>query len=185
MVVIADLPTKYGVFKIYAFSDDLIAIVKGEISEKENVCVRVHSECLTGDSFGSKRCDCGPQLDKSLEIISKEDGLIIYLRPHEGRGIGLLNKIKAYALQDKGMDTVEANHQLGFPSDLRSYEAATEVFNYFKIKSIKLLTNNPDKVKQLRKNGTIVIEHIPLKTEPNKYNKGYLNTKKEKMGHEL
>ncbi len=180
------LPTKFGDFKIYSFSDDIIALVNGDIKNSKNTLVRIHSECLTGDVFNSLRCDCRAQLEKSLELISKEgNGLVIYIRPHEGRGIGLKNKIKAYELQDKGADTVEANHQLGFPADKRTYTEAVSILNYFSLSSVRLLTNNPDKINYLKNNGISISEVVPLITEPTEHNKFYLETKKEKMGHLL
>lgn len=178
-------PTAFGDFRLIPYSDSKdchIALVMGDL--KENSLVRIHSECLTGDVFSSLRCDCGDQIKKAMEIISKEDsGAIIYLR-QEGRGIGLLNKLKAYALQDKGFDTVEANHELGFRADERTYEAAVHILKDLGLKKIRLLTNNPDKIKGL--NGSIeVTERIPLKGEVNGHNRKYLLTKKEKMGHEI
>lgn len=182
----AILPTKNGSFGIYSFSDDVLTLTKGDVNREPNLLVRVHSECLTGDVLGSLRCDCRAQLEKSLELISKEDkGLLIYIRSHEGRGIGLMNKIRAYELQDKGSDTVEANHQLGFSTDTRTYDAVKNVLDYFNITSIRLLTNNPDKVEQLKQNGIKIVERIPLRIQPTEHNKKYLETKKEKMGHFL
>ncbi len=185
-IPIASLPTRFGDFKIYSFSDDVITLVKGDVQNSKNLLVRIHSKCLTGDVFGSLRCDCRAQLEKSLELISKEGkGIVIYIRPHEGRGIGLKNKIRAYELQDKGADTVEANHQLGFPADNRSYTEAVSVLNYFKLSSIRLLTNNPDKITSLKNNGISISEIIPLITESTEHNKFYLETKKKKLGHTL
>ncbi|MDD5022542.1 MAG: GTP cyclohydrolase II [Candidatus ainarchaeum sp.] len=181
----AVLPTSFGQFTIYSFSDDLIALVKGDIFNTENILVRVHSECLTSEIFQSLRCDCKKQLDKSLELISKEGGLLIYLRNQEGRGIGLNNKIKAYELQDGGLDTVDANHQLGFASDLRSYKEVKKILDFFNIKKIRLLTNNPDKMDQLSTNGVIITERIPLIIPPSEHSKNYLTTKKDKLGHWL
>lgn len=182
----AFLPTRVGAFRVLSFSDDVLVLVKGNIKEASNVLLRVHSECLTGDVFGSLRCDCKAQLEKAIDLISKEEkGLLVYIRPHEGRGIGLENKIKAYELQDNGLDTVEANHQLGFPSDKRTYEAVKEVLDYFSITSIILLTNNPNKIKQIEQNGIKIAKTLPLKTEPTEHNENYLKTKKEKMGHLL
>lgn len=182
----AVLPTEFGQFTIYSFSNDVISLIKGNVKKELDLLVRVHSECLTGDVLGSLRCDCRAQLEKSIDLISKEkNGLLIYIRSHEGRGIGLMNKIKAYELQDNGSDTMEANHQLGFVSDKRTYNMVKEVLSYFQITSIRLLTNNPDKVIQLEQNGIKISEVIPLKTEPTEYNKNYLETKKEKMGHLL
>ncbi len=177
----ANLPTKFGDFKIIAFKEgekEHLAIFKEPFSE--SALVRVHSECLTGDALGSLKCDCGEQLQHSLEMISKEGGLVIYLR-QEGRNIGLLNKVNAYALQDEGLDTVEANHQLGFLDDERSYEMVEFILEYFGINKIRLLTNNPRKIKSIK--GIEIEKRIPLVIEPNRYNKNYIKTKKEKMGH--
>ena len=182
------LPTKFGDFKMAAFSDEIekkeyIAVFKGDLRGKEDVLVRLHSECLTGDIFGSKRCDCGDQLHKSLESINeKGEGLLIYLR-QEGRGIGIYNKLKAYNLQDQGHDTVEANHLLGFKDDLRDFAVAAQIIKDFEIKSINILTNNPKKIESLEKYGINVKERIDSETEPTTENKKYLETKRDKMGH--
>lgn len=184
------LPTKYGNFLMKVFHtniDDLdhIALIKGEIKEKKDVLVRVHSECITGDLFSSCRCDCGDQLIKSMEIIEQEgEGVILYMR-QEGRGIGLLNKVKAYALQEKGMDTVEANHTLGFDVDLRDYGIGAQILKKLGLSSIRLLTNNPRKIVGLKGHGLIVCERVPLVIEPNKHNNCYLETKKQKLNHLL
>ena len=182
------LPTKFGDFKMAAFSDEIekkeyIAVFKGDLQGKEDVLVRLHSECLTGDVFGSKRCDCGDQLHKSLESINeKGEGLLIYLR-QEGRGIGIYNKLKAYNLQDQGHDTVEANHLLGFKDDLRDFAVAAQIIKDFDIKSIEILTNNPKKIESLEKYGIDVKKRIDSETEPTTENKKYLETKRDKMGH--
>ena len=182
------LPTKFGDFKMAAFSDEIekkeyIAVFKGDLQGKEEVLVRLHSECLTGDVFGSKRCDCGEQLQKSLESINeKGEGLLIYLR-QEGRGIGIYNKLKAYNLQDQGHDTVEANHLLGFKDDLRDFAVAAQIIKDFGIKSINILTNNPKKIESLEKYGIDVKKRIDSETEPTTENKKYLETKRDKMGH--
>ena len=182
------LPTKFGDFKMAAFSDEIekkeyIAVFKGDLRGKEDVLVRLHSECLTGDIFGSKRCDCGEQLQKSLESINeKGEGLLIYLR-QEGRGIGIYNKLKAYNLQDQGHDTVEANHLLGFKDDLRDFAVAAQIIKDFDIKSIEILTNNPKKIESLEKYGIDVKKRIDSETEPTTENKKYLETKRDKMGH--
>ena len=182
------LPTKFGDFKMAAFSDEIekkeyIAVFKGDLRGKEDVLVRLHSECLTGDVFGSKRCDCGDQLHKSLESINeKGEGLLIYLR-QEGRGIGIYNKLKAYNLQDQGHDTVEANHLLGFKDDLRDFAVAAQIIKDFEIKSINILTNNPKKIESLEKYGIDVKKRIDSETEPTTENKKYLETKRDKMGH--
>ena len=180
---IASLPTKYGKFKIQSFKED----------EKEHLViftenlpqiplVRIHSECLTGDALGSLKCDCGEQLEFALREINKQGGMIIYLR-QEGRGIGLFNKVNAYALQDKGFDTVEANHQLGFEADMRDFSIVEKILKHFNIKKIKLLTNNPKKefaFKEIK-----VEKRIPIIIKPNPYNQNYLKTKKEKLGHKI
>lgn len=186
----ANLPTAYGDFKIVAFKNnrdgkDHVAIIKGEISGQEGVLCRVHSECLTGDVFGSLKCDCGPQLEAALEQLEEQgQGIILYMR-QEGRGIGLANKIKAYSLQDQGMDTVEANLHLGFDDDMRDYAIAARMLQYLGPESIILMTNNPRKLDGLRKAGIPIDERIPLKITPNTHNKRYLETKKNKSGHLL
>ena len=181
---IATLPTKYGMFNIQAFKDEMnkehLAIFTDELSDEP--IVRVHSECLTGDALGSVKCDCGEQLHFAQELIAKEGGMIIYHR-QEGRNIGLLNKVNAYALQDKGFDTVEANHQLGFKADERTYEVVEFILKYLGIKKLRLLTNNPRKLESL---GNIhIIERLPIKIDSNPHNEGYLQVKKDQMGHLL
>ena len=181
---VATLPTKYGTFNIQAFKDEKskehLAIFSSKLSDIP--VVRVHSECLTGDVLGSVKCDCGEQLDYALEVIAKEGGMVIYHR-QEGRNIGLLNKVNAYALQDKGFDTVEANHQLGFKADERTYEIVEFMLKYFEIDKLKLLTNNPRKLESL---GDIeIVERLPIQIEPNPHNEGYLKVKKDQMGHFL
>ncbi len=185
----AKLPTIFGNFEIYTFkspdNEEHAVVVKGEIQGRQDIPVRIHSECLTGDVLGSKRCDCRDQLLTSLEFIgSQEAGMLIYLR-QEGRGIGLLNKIKAYSLQDEGYDTVEANLMLGLPVDKRDYSFAVGVLKYFEITSIKLMTNNPAKMDFLSDNNINVSERIPIKSEPTPYDEFYLSTKKMRMGHQL
>ncbi len=180
---IANLPTQYGNFNIQCFKEghkEHLVIFTKELPQIP--VVRVHSECLTGDALKSKKCDCGEQLEFALKYIAKNGGMVIYLR-QEGRNIGLLNKVNAYSLQDKGLDTVEANHQLGFSADERTYEIVEYILNHFKIKKIKLLTNNPKKIESLK--DIKIVERIPIKIEPNPYNENYLKTKKEKMGHLL
>src|SRR3989344_3806998 len=177
----AILPTKNGNFRIYAYQDsqkkEHVALVKGEIEHKENVPLRIHSECLTGDLLGSLRCDCGEQLEKTFELLSKEkSGIILYLR-QEGRGIGLLNKIKAYELQEQGLDTVEANHHLGFKSDERDYQQAAEIIQDLRVKSVKIITNNPSKIVCLERYGVIVHGRIPLIIKSHPHNHHYLLTK--------
>ena len=183
----ANLPTKYGDFTafVYECEEGLhhIALIKGDISNKD-VLVRVHSECLTGDVFHSLRCDCSEQLDKALKMIGEEGGVLLYLR-QEGRGIGLLNKIKAYALQDKGMDTVEANENLGFKADMRDYTVGVQILADFGLKKIRLMTNNPKKIEGLEKYGIEIVERFPLIIKPNTVNKKYLEAKKNKLGHQL
>lgn len=187
----ADLPTKYGLFKIYVFENIInhethLALVAGEIKENEPVLVRAHSQCLTGDAFGSLRCDCGEQLHLSMKMIAKEGkGVVLYILNHEGRGIGLVNKIIAYSLQDKGEDTVEANKKLGFKADQRDYGIGAQILLSLGVRKIKLLTNNPRKFIGLSGYGLEIIERIPLEVPPNKINKDYLKTKKEKLGHIL
>ncbi len=187
----ANIPTAYGgVFKIILYDNDVdkfqhIALVKGDIKSDEPILVRVHSECFTGDVLGSMRCDCGEQLHKAMEIIDKEGkGVIIYMR-QEGRGIGLANKLKAYCLQDKGVDTVDANIQLGFAPDLRNYGLGAQILVDLGVKKIRLMTNNPKKIKGLEGYGIEMVERVPIQVKPNEINYDYLHTKKEKMGHIL
>lgn len=186
----AKLPTKYGEFTIMAYKSDVdadeqLALVMGDVTTKEPVLVRVHSECLTGDVFGSMRCDCGEQIGIAMQSIAREGrGVFLYMR-QEGRGIGFHNKIKAYALQDKGLDTVEANISLGFPADLRDYGIGAQILADLGLSEIRLLTNNPKKVVSLEGHGLKVVETVPILTEPNQYNRHYLETKQKKLGHIL
>jgi len=177
----ANLPSRFGNFKVRSFKEaekEHLVIYKEPFGEVP--LVRVHSECLTGDAIGSLKCDCRDQLEYALEAIEKNGGMIIYLR-QEGRNIGLLNKINAYALQDKGLNTVEANHQLGFRTDERTYEMVTFILHHFGIKKIKLLTNNPDKISSI--SDVEVVSRVPIVMQPNKHNKEYIKTKKDQMGH--
>lgn len=188
-IATSKLPTEFGNFTVQAYRSKLdqsehLALIKGTPSEA--MTVRVHSECLTGDALLSLRCDCGAQLKESMKFIqSEENGMIIYLRNHEGRGIGLGNKIRAYALQDQGADTVSANHELGFKADMREYTVAAQILNHLKIKNIKLLTNNPEKINGLESLGIKVLQRIPLETTHNPHNTRYLFTKKNRLGHTL
>jgi 3,4-dihydroxy 2-butanone 4-phosphate synthase/GTP cyclohydrolase II len=186
------MPTRAGGdFRCIVYENDIdhidhMALVKGEIGADDDVLVRVHSECLTGDVLGSLRCDCGPQLDAAMATIAEEGrGVIIYIRGHEGRGIGLMHKLQAYQLQDAGVDTVDANLDLGLPADARHYGAATQVLRDLGVGSVRLLTNNPDKTRALEEFGVPVVERVPLTPRPNDHNLAYLQTKRDRMGHVL
>jgi 3,4-dihydroxy 2-butanone 4-phosphate synthase / GTP cyclohydrolase II len=187
----ADLPTRFGHFRVFVFEDTIrrdqhIGLVKGIIEGGEPILVRAHSQCLTGDTFGSCRCDCGDQLHRAMEMIDKEGrGVVLYILNHEGRGIGLLNKIKAYAIQDQGADTVEANRLLGFKADHRDYGVGAQVLVALGVRKIRLLTNNPRKYIGLAGYGLEIVDRVPLEIPPNGCNIKYLKTKKEKLGHIL
>lgn len=186
-----ELPTEHGVFRVRAYRDrrtgaDHVAIIAGEpAADPRGAIVRVHSECLTGEAFGSLKCECGPQLDAALEAIQDEGGVVIYLRGHEGRGIGLINKLRAYRLQEDGLDTLDANLALGLPIDARDYSAATAILADLGIDTVRLLTNNPEKVRQLEARGIRVSERVPLVVGVGAGNTGYLQTKRARMGHAI
>lgn len=186
----AKLPTQYGEFNIISFKEEGSPLEHAiffmdDLETNEDVIVRIHSECLTSDVFTSLKCDCGEQLHESMRLIAEQkQGVILYLR-QEGRGIGLFNKINAYALQDEGQNTIEANHSLGFDTDLRKFDIALEALRFLKIESIQLLSNNPDKINTFKDSGIKVTKIIPLVIDSNKYNIGYLNVKKEKLNHLL
>ena len=184
---IANLPTKYGKFKIKAYKDahqEHLAIMSQDFETLDAPYVRIHSECLTGDTLGSLKCDCQNQLDLSLKFIAEHGGLVIYHR-QEGRNIGLVNKVNAYALQDQGRNTIQANLELGFGEDDRDYSIVGHIFNDLGVKKLKLITNNPKKIQYVESLGVEIVERIPAITKSNKYNEAYLFTKKEHMGHML
>lgn len=186
----AKLPTRFGEFQVYGFRDpdsgeEAVALVLGKPAPDRPVLVRIHSQCLTGDVFASERCDCGDQLHVAMRLMAKAGlGVLVY-QQQEGRGIGLINKIHAYELQDRGLDTVAANVELGFKPDLRDYRMPAEILKYLGVVQIRLLSNNPDKVEGLQKEGIEVIERLPLEIPPNSRTEGYLRVKKEKLGHLL
>lgn len=186
----AKLPTEFGVFHMFVFKNNIdskehIVLVKGNLKNTKTPLVRVHSECLTGEVFGSLRCECGPQLHEALKKINKKGvGVLVYLR-QEGRGIGLVNKIKAYKWQDTGLDTIAANKKLGFKADLREYDIAGEILTFLGVKQIQLLTNNPDKLSSLEKYGLRIVKRVSLEIKPNRVNRKYLMTKKNILKHML
>lgn len=190
IVARAELPSRFGTFQIVAFAPDAagkehVALVRGEVRGAAGVPLRIHSECLTGDALGSLRCDCRDQLERSLVTIGALPmGVVLYLR-QEGRGIGLANKVRAYALQDQGADTIDANHRLGFGADLRDYAVAAAMLEALGVESMRLMTNNPEKLAGLRRHGARVLERIPLLTPATPHNEGYLRTKQERAGHLL
>ncbi|MEP7270850.1 MAG: GTP cyclohydrolase II [Acidobacteriota bacterium] len=186
----ADLPTEFGPFRILGFrsttsDEEFVVLVKGELRPDRATLVRIHSQCLTGDVFHSLKCDCGLQLERAMEMVQEEGfGVIIY-QQQEGRGIGIINKIRAYALQDQGADTIEANVRLGFAVDERKYDQCAEILQLLGVRSVRLMSNNPDKVRALREAGLEVVERVPLEIEAHYKAQKYMQTKKEKMGHLL
>lgn len=186
----ANLPTKYGTFSVVSFKEEgsckeHLVLTMGDVRHKQNVLTRVHSECLTGDVFTSLKCDCGEQLETSMRLIAeKKEGIIIYLK-QEGRGIGLFNKINAYALQDQGQDTIQANHSLGFETDLRTFDIVSDVIEFLEVQSLNLLTNNPEKIEAVINATQRQSTTQPLKIKPNKHNNKYLEVKKRKLMHIL
>jgi 3,4-dihydroxy 2-butanone 4-phosphate synthase/GTP cyclohydrolase II len=187
----ATIPTRHGEFRSIAYESVTdarthVALVMGDVGDGRDVLTRVHSECLTGDVFGSLRCDCGGQLDRAMELIGREGrGVILYVRGHEGRAIGITHKLRAYALQDRGRDTVEANLELGFPADQRDYGIGAQILYDLGVRSMRLLTNNPEKRAGLEGHGLAITERLPLQTDPTPQNVGYLRAKREKLGHLL
>jgi 3,4-dihydroxy 2-butanone 4-phosphate synthase / GTP cyclohydrolase II len=186
----ADFPTDHGHFRIIGFvnnrdAKDHTILLKGNIGDGENVLTRVHSSCLTGDALGSRRCDCGPQLHEAMDIIEKEGRGVLLYHMEEGRGIGLLNKLRAYALQDHGLDTVDANTILGFRPDERDYQVPAEMLKKIGVKSVRLMTNNPDKVSQMERYGVKVVERVHHELPPHRHDRQYMETKKERFGHIL
>jgi len=189
-VVKAKLPTRYGDFELYGFENEFdgeeaVALVRGNLGDSSAPLVRIHSQCFTGDTLHSLRCDCGDQLEQDLSLISNSGSGILIYQMQEGRGIGLINKLRAYQLQDQGVDTVEANLQLGFEADLRSYQFCAEILKYLGVNAVRLLSNNPEKIDGLEKAGIKVVERVPSLVESSPFCRDYLQTKKEKMGHLL
>jgi 3,4-dihydroxy 2-butanone 4-phosphate synthase/GTP cyclohydrolase II len=183
----ANVPTSHGEFRFLAYKDritgtDHLAVVSGDLGDDAPL-VRVHSECLTGEAFGSLKCECGPQLEAALDAIEQDGGVVIYMRGHEGRGIGLINKLRAYSLQERGLDTVDANLALGLPADARDYAAAAGILADLGVEKVRLLTNNTDKVTQLRELGLEIVEQVPLLVGVGPNNHQYLSTKRDRMGH--
>jgi GTP cyclohydrolase II len=186
----ARLPTRYGPFRIHAFrcpftGEEHVALVKGRVAGRADVLVRLHSECMTGDVFGSERCDCGEQLDAALKRLGRSPGGVLLYLAQEGRGIGIANKVAAYHLQDHGLDTVEANRFLGFPADLRTYQCAACMLRVLGVRSIRLMTNNPAKIAELKEHGVRITKRIPLQVRARPANVQYLETKREKLNHML
>jgi GTP cyclohydrolase II len=186
----ARLPTDFGEFRILGYrslisTEEFVVLVQGELRNDRPTLVRVHSQCLTGDVFGSTKCDCGQQLRKAMELIEREGSGAIVYQQQEGRGIGIINKIRAYALQDEGADTIEANEKLGLAVDLRSYEQCAEILRHLGVKSVRLMSNNPEKIRALEEMGLKVVERVSLVTVPTDAARSYLRTKKEKLGHLL
>jgi 3,4-dihydroxy 2-butanone 4-phosphate synthase/GTP cyclohydrolase II len=184
----ARLPTETGEFRIVGFrslvsAEEFVVLVKGELQRDRPTLVRIHSQCMTGDVFGSLKCDCGRQLDAAMKLIEQEGhGAIVY-QQQEGRGIGIINKIRAYALQDEGADTIEANERLGFEADMRRYEQCAEILIELGLRAVRVMSDNPAKIRALRQGGLEVVERVPLQVETHDFFAGYLKTKKEKMGH--
>ena len=186
----ANLPTEFGLFRIVGFrsttsDEEFVALVKGDISENKPILVRIHSQCLTGDVFHSLKCDCGPQLERAMEMVQDEGRGIIVYQQQEGRGIGIINKIRAYALQDLGADTIEANLQLGFDVDHREYDQCAEIIKLLGARRVRLMSNNPEKVRAVRDAGLEIVERVPIEVKTEAQAFKYLATKKEKMGHLL
>jgi 3,4-dihydroxy 2-butanone 4-phosphate synthase/GTP cyclohydrolase II len=184
----ARLPTETGEFRIIGFrslisAEEFVALVKGELHHEQSSLVRIHSQCMTGDVFGSVKCDCGRQLKAAMKLIEQEGHGVIVYQQQEGRGIGIINKIRAYALQDEGADTIEANERLGFDADMRRYEQCAEILLELGLNSVRVMSDNPAKIRALRQAGLDVAQRVPLEVEPHDFFAGYLKTKKEKMGH--